>query len=144
MTAAAAGELKRPPLTIEVTIDDGTTKEIKLSYGLFNDLQRTLPDPGAVLDTMIADPYTRDYIIRRCMTPTKKIVKDPETELVAAEDTGLDDPDEIDKLLQWVTEHMLYFFAISAGGMKRLSEAFKVKLGPLPDQPAPSTSGSPS
>lgn len=139
MTAATAGGAIRPPLTLTVTLEDETEYTIKMSYGLFNDLQRTIPDAAAVVDTMLADPYTRDYIIRRCMSPVKKMVKDPEKELLPVEEIGLDDPDQIDKLLQWVTGHLLYFFATSAGGLKLLSEQFKQQV-----QPAPSTSGSQS
>jgi hypothetical protein len=142
MTAATAHGIERPALKVSVKLEDDTEYEIKMTYGLFNDLQRATPDPMTVLDTVTADPYTRDYIIRRCMTPTKKMVTEPDKELKPVDEIGLDDPDEIDKLLQWVVGHMLYFFATSAGGLKRLGEAFKGTLTEASDQPAPSTSGS--
>jgi hypothetical protein len=44
-----------------------------MSYGLFQDLQRLVPDAGQIVDTIAADP-TRDYIIRRCLTAEKKII----------------------------------------------------------------------
>jgi hypothetical protein len=122
-------------------LEDGSEHTIKMSYGLFNDLQRTIPDAAAVVDTMLADPYTRDYVVRRCMSPLKKMIKDVE-ELPAIEDVGLDDPDQVDKILQWVTGHMLYFFATSAGGLKQLSDQFKVKMEQV--LPAPSIAGSPA
>jgi hypothetical protein len=137
VTAATAGGLTRPPLSCTVKLEEGAEYTVKLSYGLFNDLQRTVPDAAAVVDTMLSDPYTRDYIVRRCMTPIKKMVKDIETELLPVDEIGVDDPDEIDKLLQWVTGHLLYFFAISAGGLKQLSEQFKAAV-----PSAPSSSGS--
>jgi hypothetical protein len=138
MTAATAGALERPPLTCAVTLEDGTEYKVKFTYGLFQDLQRLVPDAAVLVDTIAADPHTRDYVIRRCMTPEKKIITDWEL-LKPAEDLGLDDPDQINELLQWATGHLLYFFAISAGGLKQLSSLLAQKLG---DQPAPSTSGS--
>lgn len=139
MTAATAGEMERPPLTHTVKLEEGE-HTVKMSYGLFQDLQRLIPDTAAIVDTVIADPFTRDYIQRRCMTDTKKMVKDMEAELVDPETLGLSDPDEINALLQWAVGHLLYFFATSAGGLKQLSAqlAQKLTLG----QPAPSMSGS--
>lgn len=144
MTAATAGGVKRPPITLEVKDDEGGEITIKLTYGLFQDLQRLVPDAGAIVDTITADPYTRDYIIRRCLTPVKKIVKDMDKELVAAEDLTVNDPEQIESILQWVAEHLLYFFAISAGKLQRSAEAFTTALKPTADQPAPSKTGSQS
>lgn len=138
MSALSVGSLQRPSLTYTVKLEEGAEKTIKLSYGLFQDLQRLVPDAALLVDTIAADPNTRDYLIRRCLTDTKKFVKDWD-ELADAETLGLDDPDEINGLLQWVTGHLLYFFGISAGGLKQLSERLAQKLS---DQPAPSTLGS--
>lgn len=140
MTAVAAGDVKRPPLTCTVKLEDGSDYTVKMSYGLFQDMQRVVPDPAAIVDTICSDPYTRDYILRRCLTDEKRIIKD-EAELKAAEDMGLDDPDQMDILLQWATGHLLYFFATSAGGLKQLGALLAQKLQ---DQPALSTPGSKS
>lgn len=140
MTAATAGGIQRPPLSETVKLEDGSEKTIKLSYGLFQDLQRTIPEPSVLIDVITADPFTRDYILRRCLTDTKKLITNPDEELISAEDCGLDDPDEMDKLLKWVAGHMLYFFATSAGGLKQLGELFKEMNAVTPS--APSMSGS--
>lgn len=141
MTAVVANGVSRPPLTCTVKLEDGAEHTVKMSYGLHQDLQRLIPDPLAIAQILTADPVTRDYLIRRCMTETKKIITNFD-ELKPAEDIGLDDPDEVDKLLQWVVGHILYFFATSAGGITRLAEHFKAAL--KPDQLAPSTDGSPT
>lgn len=141
MSGFSAGGLERPPLTLTVMQEDGSEHQIKMSYGLFQDLQRTVPDTSALIDTIASDPYTRDYIFRRCMMGTKKLIT-KEEDLIPADDILVDDPDEINKLIQWATGHLLYFFGISAGGLKQLSERLAAKLDQ--DQPAPSTSGSPS
>lgn len=147
MTAATAAGLTRPPLTLRVQCEDGSEKTIKLTYGMHQDLQRLVGDPTSLIETVTSDPYTRDYVVRRCLTPSKKIITKPEEELIPADEVPIDDPDEIDKIVQWVAGHMLYFFATSAGGLKQLGAAFKAAIGVLPetettDQPAPSTTGS--
>lgn len=135
--------IKRPPLTIEIQTDDGEPREIKMTYGLFNDLQRAIPEPSNVIETVMSDPFTRDYLYRRCFTETKKAVKD-ESELISEEDMPVGDPEQLDKLLQWVAGHMLYFFATSAGGLKQLAAAFKALAPADEDQLSPSTTGSES
>lgn len=142
MTAATARGLERPPLTLDVKLESGDDHKIKLSYGLFQDLQRLIPDPASIVDTVTSDPYTRDYVIRRCMTPLKKMVTKIDEELIPAEEMPIDDPDELDKILQWVVGHMLYFFATSAGGLKQLGEVFQDNLSLTTVPPAPSTAGS--
>lgn len=132
----------RPPLSITLRLEDETEYTVKMSYGLFQDLQRMVPDTAAIVDTILADPFAREYCLRRAMTPTKKIIADAEKELIPAEDVKLDDPDEINKLLQWIVGHLLYFFATSAGGLKQLSVLFKALDTSTQDQPAPSTPGS--
>lgn len=140
----SSGPIERPPLKIEITLDNGETQEIKMSYGLFNDLQRAIQEPTQIIETVMADPYTRDYIFRRCFTDTKRHIKD-ESELIPEEDMPVGDPEQLDKLLQWVSRHMLYFFATSAGGLKQLAAAFKAAMPSASEaQPDPSTSGSES
>jgi hypothetical protein len=41
----------------------------------------------------------------------------------------------MNKLLQWATGHLLYFFGISAGGLKQLSRAIGQQAGPGPTRP---------
>lgn len=140
MTAATAGALERPPLKLTIKNDDGEEQTIKMSYGLFQDLQRLVPDAGAIVDTIAADPNTRDYMVRRCLTDSKKIITDWDL-LIQAEDINVSDPDVINEILQWITGHLLYFFGISAGGLKQLT---KLLVERLEDQPAPSIAGSQS
>jgi hypothetical protein len=131
---------QRPPLKITLKLEDGEEREIKWTYGLSQDIQRVTPDAASILDVIAGDPGTREYIMRRCLTPIRKMIKDLD-ELV--DDVPLDDPDEQNKLLQWVTEHLLYFFATSAGGLKTLGEAFSQRLKAFAP-PEPSSPGSSS
>lgn len=136
-------ELKRPPLTHTVQLEDKKSIEIKLSYGLFNDLQRVCPDPGTLMEAGLGDPFARDFIVRRCFTDTKKTITD-EKDMTNQEDIPIEDPEEVEKLISWVVGHLLYFFARSAEKLRLMGQEFQATLGPLPDQPLPSNDGSPA
>jgi len=125
--------MDRPKLTHKVG-----DIEIKMTYGLSQDLQRVVPDPTNVMNAVLVDPFVRDYLVRRALTPTKGAVTD-ESELIAIDDVDLT-PDEIVELLTWIAGHLLHFFAQSAEQMGKLGRAFE-KMIP---QPNPSTDGSPA
>lgn len=134
-------QMERPPLTHTVKLEDGVEKEIKMSYGLFQDLQRVTPDPGAIVEVITMDAPARDYMIRRALTDSRKMIT-KEEDLIPMEDCGLDDPTEIAGLLKWISGHLLYFFATAAGDLKKVAEVMQAKLGNL--QPQPSSAGSAS
>jgi len=132
--------ITRPPLTHTVQLEEGQSKVIKMTYGLFNDMQRVTPDPTAILTVVQEDAWTRDYLVRRALTDKKGAVTD-EDQLIQIEDAGVEDPEEVAKLLEWITGHLLFFFGTSARGLKRLSEEFKIDESSPTE---PSTSGSQS
>jgi len=119
----------RPDLTIEVA---GQT--IKMTYGLEMDLRRMLPDPLSALTLIRDDVYTQDYIVRRVLTPAKKIITDP-AELVAMEELDVTSED-VENILTWATEHALYFFVKRTVEMAKLGVRYNQAL------PKPSTDGS--
>lgn len=133
-------QLERPPLKINVSLSEGE-HTVHMSYGLFSDLQRMCPSADQLLEVGLSDAWARDYIIRRCMTDSKKMITD-EKDLIQAEDMKLDDPVQIEKLLTWVTGHLLYFFVTSAAGLKKMGEKFQSQIKTTPA--APSKSGSES
>lgn len=96
--------LVAPPLTITV---GGT--EIKMTYGLEMDIRRMLPDPATALDLAMSDPFTQDYILRRCLTPKKSMITNVE-DLIPEDDVDITS-EEMEQLLNWALEHSLYFFA---------------------------------
>lgn len=126
-------DLKRPALK---QIFGGT--EVKMTYGLQLDLQRYMSDPTQVISMLTSDPYLRDWVIRRALTPaTKSIVE--EADLIKPEDITLD-PDECLALLDWCAEHVTYFLGKSASSAAHLGKNYQELLGPL----MPSTTGSAS
>jgi hypothetical protein len=133
MTAPASPEMQRPSLTLELP---SVEKTIKMVYGLEMDIRRLLPDPQSAMQLIMNDAYTQDYVIRRCLTDSKKMVLQPD-ELISFDDVDISSEDA-EKLLSWVTEHTLYFFMMRASGMANLAARFKVSS----DQLKHSTAGS--
>ena len=113
--------MERPPLTIKVR-----ENEIKMNYTLQMDLQCMVPNAETAIETILSDPYTRDYIVRRVLTPSRKALKD-EKDLIQMEDVELD-MDETLAILDWVAEHLLYFFAKSAVNLRRQADVIKAAL----------------
>ena len=137
--------MKRPDLKINVCIGN-ETREIKWTYGLSNDIQRLVPDAGAAIGDITSQPYIRDYIVRRALTDKKGFVE-KEEDLISPDEIDDLDPDEVAKILDWASEHLLYFFGNSAGSMSRLAKQFSALLQPLNpsstgSDPSPSTTPS--
>lgn len=120
----------RPPLTIEMS----TGRKIKMTYGLEMDLRRLLPDPVTAMQMVLNDPFTQDYVIRRCLTPINRMLTQDEL----TEDEVELDSDDTEKLILWAVEHVLYFFAKRAAAMVQLGSKFQMDL------PNRSTNGSPN
>lgn len=130
-------EMERPELLFQFPAEL-ERKPIKMTYGLEMDLRRTLPDPSTALQLLLADPFTQDYVIRRCLTDVNKIVTDPEKELIPYEEVNLDG-DTTEKLLMWAAQHAIYFFAKRTAGLSQLGVQFG---NLLKVQPQISSSGS--
>src|SRR3546814_5559593 len=77
-------------------------------------------------------------MVRRALTEKKGVVTN-EDELISFEAVDDLDPDEVLKLLEWLGDHLLYFFVTSAGTMSRQAKEYSNELG-LSNL---STSGSP-
>lgn len=120
----------RPALSITLS----TGEEIKMVYGLEMDLRRMLPDPQSAMQLVMSDAFTQDYIVRRCLTPVKKMVLQQE-ELIGFDNVEITSED-VEALLRWVVEHTLYFFMKRATAMAEVASMFKM------DQTPPSTTGS--
>jgi hypothetical protein len=131
--------MERPPLVFEFS--EGSGREpLKMTYGLEMDLRRLLPDPNTAMQLVLVDPFTQDFVIRRCLTDKKKIITDID-ELIPVEEVDLDS-DELDKLLIWAVEHAIYFFVKRTAGMGELGQRMEPQFPSRQDQMKPSTSGS--
>lgn len=135
---------ERPPLTI--TLGE---KTYKMTYGLQMDIHRLVPDPTQVISLMTTDPYLRDYIIRRVLTDSPKMIQDDD-DLIPAEEVDLSS-DEIVEILDWVGGHVLSFFLQSAQAAANLGRKYQDQLGQLMPtsggseaSPSPTPSAGPS
>lgn len=117
----------KPPLTHTVLRDSGEY-EIKMTYGLEMDLRRLLPDPSVAMTLAMSDVFTQDYLIRRCLTPTTKMIRNDE-DLIPAEDVDID-TEQANELLLWILEHQLYFFVKRARGIQALAARQKAEVPP--------------
>lgn len=130
MTEVVADPLPpRPDLTIKIG-----DREIKMTYGLEMDIRRMLPDPVTALQLIRDDPYTQDYIVRRVLTPIKRIVTSQD-ELIDMEEIDITS-DDVENILSWATEHALYFFVKRTLEMAKLGVRYNQAL------PKPSSDGS--
>ena len=125
-------QVARPAL--EITLESCDNKTIKMVYGLEMDLRRMLPDPQSAMQLLMNDAYTQDYVVRRCLTDSRKMALQPD-ELISPDDMTIDSED-VETLLAWVAEHVMYFFMKRASGMAQLASRFKM------GQQNPSTAGS--
>lgn len=124
----------------ELTLTTG--RKLKMPYALLMDICRFLPDPASAVSLVMSDPITQDYIVRRMLTPLERAVK-TDDDLIAPGEVDID-IDDVEALLSWVVQHVLYFFVKRSLGMVRAGEKYKQAF-PVPQVPAqltPSTSGS--
>lgn len=90
---------------------------LKMTYGLLSDIQKILPDPEQAIVYITSDAYVRDYIIRRCLTPSKACITH-EDQLIKAEEVDLTTT-ETSTVLDWAAGHVLSFFIRSAQGLRQ-------------------------
>lgn len=129
-------EMKRPELRFEFP-PELDRAPLKMTYGLEMDIRRMLPDPQTAISLLLADPFTQDYIVRRCLTDKKGIITNAD-ELITPDDIDIDS-ETTEKLLMWAAEHALYFFAKRTAGLANLGVQFE---GLIKDQQPPSSNGS--
>lgn len=119
--------MERPSLSIDLKVN-GEIKTITMSYGLFNEVMKAVGEPDKIQDLLVTDPYLRDYVIRRMLTGNKKVREDED--LVDPFDLDLDVRD-LDDLLAWVGDHILYFFITSAAKTAKLGEKYQETIQQL-------------
>jgi len=124
---------ERPPLRFDLSSGD----DIKMTYGLEMDLRKLLPNAQTTLQLVMHDPYTQDYIVRRCLTPSAKSIKD-EASLIDADEVKIPS-EEIERLLMWATDHVLYFFVTRANSMGQLGVRYQTLVPAVPEPTASET-----
>lgn len=121
--------MERPELNYTVKIGD-TEKVVKWTYGVSTDIQRFIPSAEDIIQGALTQPVLRDFLIRRLLTDKKGSIVD-ETQLISVDDLEDFDPEEIIKLVDWGTAHLLYFFTQSMELMKKRSGEFQTQMALL-------------
>lgn len=120
-------ELTRPPLEFTLRID-GEPQVIKMTYGLFNEIMIVVPSPEQIADLLVTDAGLRDYVVRRMLTGNKRVVN--ESDLVDAFAIDVDIT-ELDNLVSWVGDHVMYFFMTAAKKTAALGQKYQPSLTQL-------------
>jgi hypothetical protein len=100
-----------PSPTFEVK---SSGKELKMSYGMYNDIMRLIGNPEDATQLLVRDAMTRDLVIRRLFTDNNKSVEKTE-ELIDSYEIDIQ-PSELDGVVAWVADHVAYFL-FSTGRM---------------------------
>ena len=119
--------MERPNLEFEIRMD-GELKVIKMTYALFNEIMLVIPNPEEIGQLLITNAGLRDYVIRRMLTGNKRVAK--EEDMVDPFDIDIDIGD-LDDLIQWVGDHVLYFFMNSAAKTASLGKKYEQTLAQL-------------
>ena len=114
-------DLPKPARSIDVKVGD-EKQTITMTYGLFNEVMKVIPDPSRITDLIVTDPFLRDYVIRRMLTGNKRVEKDED--LVDPFELDIDIED-LDDLVTWVGEHVLHFFMKSAAKTAGIGERYQ-------------------
>ena len=129
-------ELQRPSLEFTMRLN-GEPHTVKMTYGLFNEVMNVIPSPDEIGDLLITNAGLRDYIIRRMLTGSKRVLN--EEDLIDPFEMDVDVTD-LNKLVMWVGDHVLYFFMTSAEKTAELAKKYHETITQL----APSKSGAES
>jgi hypothetical protein len=115
-------------LTVKV---NGADREIFMSFGLLNVLSRHV---GGVenVGTIALDHELRDTVLTEMLSERSKAGK--LLNKIDMEDVDIE-VDDVLKLLEWATEHVLNFFVNSLGTAKRLADQQAEKLASLMPSP---------
>lgn len=128
-----------PSRLFEIKVN-GETRELKMSFALFQELMRVIPDPENIAGIVLQDFDLREYLVRRVLTGNKRVRED--ADLFDLFENEVDD-DDLDDLVLWVVDHILHFFTTTAEKSKNIGLKYESRMKAL-TQSAPSQTGSPS
>lgn len=101
---------------------EGEDRDLLMSYGLLNELVIIVGSPE-VTPTIAVNPLMREDVLKACLAerkPSGKISKP----IADMDDINISIAD-VEKILEWASEHVLNFFVRSLGRMLRQVEANK-------------------
>jgi hypothetical protein len=119
---------------------ESTGTELRMSYGMFNDIMRLIGNVQDVSGLLITDAMTRDLVIRRLFTDNKKSVESTD-ELISAYEIEIS-PSELDGILGWVADHSAHFLLSTGRSLTKVMEKYQDQLPQNQKEKNPSLSQS--
>lgn len=98
-------------------------KELRMSYGMYNDIMRLVGDPQSATQLLITDATTRDLVVRRLFTENNKSVTQTDELIDSFEIDIL--PSELDGIVAWVADHVAYFLLSTGTKMNEVVEKYR-------------------
>lgn len=114
--------LPSPTYTIE-----SSGQELRMSYGMFNDIMRLIGNPQDASSLLITDSGTRDLVIRRLFTDNKKALDKIDEDLIDSFEIDIL-PSEIDGIVGWVADHCAHFLISMGNQMTTVAEKYQEQL----------------
>ena len=96
---------ERPEKSLHLEDSDIT---LTMTYVVMSDILRFVGNIDTAVTAIMTDQDTRDLIIRRLLTDSKKPVKELD-DLIPSEEVEIDIFD-MDDIMAWVLDHVTYFF----------------------------------
>ena len=102
-----------------------TGKELRMSYGMFNDIMRLIGNQQDVALLLLTDAGTRDLVIRRLFTENNKAI-DKFDELIDSFEIPIL-PEEMDGILAWVADHATRFLLSTGKALGKVAEKYQTE-----------------
>lgn len=119
--------MERPSLTHTITIND-EPREIKMVFSLLQDILKIVGGLENIEALILSDPFMRDFVVARALTPGKGSKLKPE-ELVDLDEIDLDYQDIV-SLIAWISAHIVFFTVASAKSLEPLKDQIEVPSNP--------------
>lgn len=116
--------MKRPDFIFPITMN-GEIHEVKMTYALHMELMQIIPEPQNIGELLLTDQSLRDYIIRRVLSGHKRITNEDDLIDLYEVDISMD---EIDNMVIWVGDHILYFFTTSMKKVVGLGQKYEKSI----------------
>jgi hypothetical protein len=123
---AKSEQLPELPSTFAVKVN-GEDREIFMSFGLLNELTTVVGDPGAIASITL-NPEMRNKVLESALAKRKPSGKIEEPVDMDDLDISID---EAEKLLDWVSGHVMSFFVRSLRKVAAVNEKYEAPLRDL-------------
>lgn len=130
-------DITKPSTKFKIKIN-GEDTDVVMSFALFQEVMKVIPSPENIASLLITDFYLREYVVRRVLTGNKRVKTDDD--MIDLFSLDIDEAD-LEEMVLWITDHILYFFTKTAERSLHLNEKYQGQMKSL-IQSAQSQTGS--